>query len=926
MNILYTLAYFSGLIISLGVAVNSLRNRFLPIAAPLSVFSGLMFFTCLVQLYCHMFLSTSGEQSEELLKYLNSIASTLFAPIWVQCILEYKDGKKQSYTNFWWFYIVLVAVAILSIFYVILTDDFTLFSSDLYLWFQNFYFRLSVLFVWVGIFCWTIYKIGINSISGYLFYLSLSLPIVLVALYWQDIIEKPIAAPAMIFILLWAAKQSSLLDVVPLATSGVLSRVKAGVLVFNAQKKLAYSNTFAQEVLINSNEGREVFSSKHLKAEFSISELPHSIGKAFDFESKINQEAIIELDIACNEQSNNSHCFFDASLTPIVNPKTEQWLGHILLLQDVTERELASQSLVLSNNKLVELDERKSRFFAGISHEFRTPLTLSIGELTDTLGGYYGELPSKFRPVLENVISNNRHLLRFVGQLLELSKLDQDHSGYHPELIDLNDVLSRVISNFESFATVQRISISVDLGNAPVEIWFDLDALEKVLMNLLSNALKSIDQNQGGSVTFTLKDVGDSFSLSIKDTGYGMSDDVLPHIFKAFYYNEKTHERWPSGTGVGLHIAERILNAHRASIKVQSDFGIGSEFTIDFLKGNDHLAAIMTSKGNAQQGTTANHNDYQIETRELEERQVEHNPFDTKAGTSTEANIAAQDHEKLVLVVEDNVQMRRYIRRHLANDFRLIEAEDGEEGLALAMQSVPDLILSDLMMPKMSGLELAEKIRESEPTSHIPFILLTSSADTNLKLTSYKHGIDDYITKPFDAAQLVARINNRIALRDSLKQHFQRPNQSQNPSTEHDHTEPSVADNDQATAPNISAPSFENILKTEHSFLQRFDAYVLDNITLANLRISAIAEHFHMSERSLSRKLNAIAGSSPKQYLISIRLKQAETLLTSSELSLKEIVANAGFNDSAHFSRVFKAHYGLTPSNYREQHSVKLRR
>jgi len=874
-----------------------------------------MFFICFVQLYCHIFLDANGEQSEVLLKYLRSIASTLFAPIWVQCILEYKDAKKRPYSKFWWLYIALIILAVLSVFYIILTGDFTLLSSERYRQFQSFYLRLSVLLVWICIFCWTIYKIGINNVSGYLFYLSLSLPIVLVAFYWLDFLEKPIAAPAMIFILLWAAKQSSLLDVVPLATSGVLSRVKAGVLVFNAQKKLVYSNDFAKELLINANKGEENDSNKNQNAEHSNSELPYSIGQALDFESNVKQEAIIELELACHEQSSNSHCFLDATFTPIVNSKTQQSLGYILLLQDVTERELASQSLFLSNNKLVELDERKSRFFAGISHEFRTPLTLSIGELTDTLNGYYGDLPKQYRPALESVIGNNRRLLKFVGQLLELSKVNQDDSDYSPELIDLNYVLSTVIANFESFTNMQSISIKLDLGDAPTEVWFDLDALEKVLMNLLSNALKSIDQGQSGVITFTLTDYEDSLNLSIKDTGCGISSDVMPHIFKAFYYNEQPNERWPSGTGVGLHITREILNAHGASIRVQSEVGVGSEFTISFLKGNDHLTPLMTPSDSNQSSHRATSDaDHQIETTEIEQPQIHLNKFESV----THSNSATQEHEKLVLIVEDNVQMRRYIRRHLANDFRLIEAEDGEEGLALAQQSVPDLILSDLMMPKMSGLELAEHIRQSESTSHIPFILLTSKADTNLKLESYQHGIDDYITKPFDAAQLVARINNRIALRENLIQHFQSQRRDD------DISGLSVADKAQgAKSASVIDPSFENVLKTEHSFLQRFDTYVLDNITLANLRISTIAEHFHMSERNLSRKLNAIIGSSPKQYLMSLRLKHAETLLTSSEISLKEIVASAGFNDSAHFSRVFKTHYGLTPSNYREQRSVK---
>ena len=266
----------------------------------------------------------------------------------------------------------------------------------------------------------------------------------------------------------------------------------------------------------------------------------------------------------------------------------------------------------------------------------------------------------------------------------------------------------------------------------------------------------------------------------------------------------------------------------------------------------------MASNSKAQQRKTVNHSDQQIEIREPDERQIEHDRFDTKVGTTTEDNIAAQDHEKLVLIVEDNVQMRRYIRRHLADDFRLIEAEDGEEGFALAQQSVPNLILSDLMMPKVGGLELAQKIRQAEATSHIPFILLTSKSDTNLKLESYQHGIDDYITKPFDAAQLVAIINNRIALRENLKQRFQ----SQ-------YSEYRI--HEQNDADSID-PSFEIAVKTEQSFLQRFDDYVIDNISQPSLRISAIAEHFNMSERSLSRKLNAIVGSSPKSYLMSCLL------------------------------------------------------
>ncbi len=907
--------------------VRSLRNRFLPMAAPVGVLAAigvftfpLRLFTFLTATYPHIADSIEIDSFNQVSQFISYIVPFLILPIWVQIVTEYKYSQKTSAVQYAWLWIEPVIALGVTVNSVAQAWPVVVYNSSELLGAYRPVHFMYMLIVGIVVFVWSILTVrgkNPNSWRSYItFAVFLASPIVLHFLYRTGFTEMPFAFFALIFIVLWAAKESNLLDVVPSAKSGVLHQIDASVFVFNGQKRLVYSNQAARDWL-NTYNIKQTKNTKITTADF-----PASLHADFDFANSESQNLLLTLEAPPAEtselkqpqssitnghvddkeaQNHYSERYLDVTFNTINNPKTQQFLGHILLLQDVSKREWARIELLESNQKLAALDQQKSDFFAGISHEFRTPLTLSIGNLTDTLNGDYGELPSNFAPILSNVKHNNQRLLNFVAQLLELSKLNQGQALYHPECIDLNVLLQEVTSNFESFAHKQNIRIKIEAQVASTELWFDLNALEKVLMNLISNALKSMPS--GGNLTIRLLEQNTEIILCVQDTGHGIAEHVLPRIFDAFYYHDNTNNHWPSGTGVGLYLVKQILNAHGADIQVASTSAAGTEFLVNFSLGREHLIDLPHHKQPAHNAGPI----YQSEVA-AELSDESHHYLDSTLKDSTKETTPPAS-EKLVLVVEDNVQMRRYIRHHLAKEFRLIEAEDGEEGYALAQHSVPDLILSDLMMPKVSGLELAEKIRQSETTSHIPFILLTAKSDTDLKMASYQHGIDDYITKPFDAAQLVAIIKNRIALRERLKQRFQNQNRDYGSQERSD----------------VGAidPSFEIALKTEQSFLTRFDDYVLDNIGQPSLRISAIAEYFNMSERSLGRKLNAIVGCSPKSYLMSLRLNRAEMLLKSSKLSVKEIVASTGFSDSAHFSRAFKNRHGLTPSNYREQYSVK---
>lgn len=686
-------------------------------------------------------------------------------------------------------------------------------------------------------------------------------PMLLFLAYRDGYIPKPVGAPALVLILIWAAKQSNLLDIIPSALSGVLDKVNAGMMVFNSQNKTVYQNQFA----------------KHLFTHYSNKSAPLDLlHRTFDFASKHPQSAQLTLN---NDAGDD--IYIDASLEPIINAKTKQNLGYVALLQDISVRKKSEITLAESNQRLINLDRQKTSFFTGISHEFRTPLTLIIGELNDLLSGEFGSISRTHHQVLSSIKNNNQQLLNLVSQLLELAQLNDNKMPFNPQSINLSNYIPSVIANFESIALKQDVTLCFQNNTTNSALCFDIDALNKVLVNLISNALKSI--KNGGNISIQLDDSNDgsALELHIKDTGYGIDAAVLPYIFDAFYFHENAHPHWPIGTGIGLHYTKQLLENYGSTIFAASELNKGSQFTVVFNKvqDTDSLESALLP--------------------EQAEAQVKHDLLSNSIAkdqhiiTTPESGELAEA-ERLILIVEDNIGMRRYLRRHLSKEFRLIEAEDGEEGFELAKHSIPDIILTDIMMPKLDGLQFSQLIRNHFATSHIPIIVLTAKSMPADKKRGFELGVDDFLTKPFDTHELSTRIHNLIKSRARLKQHYQQ-----------------YLNLDTPTLPHAFLP------KKEAPFIEKLHVFVTNNVANKKLLIRDIASHVHMSERSLHRKLHAITGLSPKQWLLNTKVDLATQKLRNSTDSITQIALETGFSDPSHFSKAFKNKHSISPTEYK---------
>ena len=553
---------------------------------------------------------------------------------------------------------------------------------------------------------------------------------------------------------------------------------------------------------------------------------------------------------------------------------------------DVTERKQTEL-------KLQSLDRQKAEFFAGISHEFRTPLTLSLGHLKDLASEAENIQPDALRSGLSQVENNNKRLLKLVNQLLQLSQLDASSLEINPVLLDLKTNLPVMIANFESLAEKQNSQIHLQwdhLTDNKFEVYFDSDAFDKIISNLLSNALKSMPK--GGDVYIRVEVVdAQHLELSVSDTGCGIPSSALPKVFKMFYSHQNDNAAWPQGTGVGLSLVKRLLALHSAKIDVSSVEAEGTTFTLDLLRGFAHFPqeiAVQHSKVDLLQSD-------HLEIEALEHT-VSSAPLSSPTIKST-GNKLKETTEKLILLVEDNAEMRAYIRKHLSLEYRLIEAADGKEGLALALKLMPDLVLSDVMMPKMSGYDLCKQLKTSPLTSHIPVILLTAKSSHSEKLEGLELGADEYLNKPFDVQELLLRIQNLIQARSRVKQFYKNNGLNE------------VIEN-------------QELPKRETLFLDKLQKYVHENISKSDIRVTDLASIVNMSERTLNRKLKALTGDTPKKMLLLIRLEYAAKLLHRSDDSITQISYSAGFADTSHFTRCFKSKFLVTPTNFRKNHGL----
>lgn len=543
-------------------------------------------------------------------------------------------------------------------------------------------------------------------------------------------------------------------------------------------------------------------------------------------------------------------------------------------LVDERTYELAQQKekITYQAEQLKEMDNAKSRFFSNISHEFKTPLTLIIGPaekllMTDQLG------PVKTNA--EYILGNARRLMKLINQLMDMSKMDSHKMTLQMTTGNLTTFLSQIFHSFEWLAQQKDIQMELSIGEAAIIGNFDEDKVEKIFFNLLSNALKFTPEK--GCITLSLKQRDDKISITVSDNGLGIASDRLPFIFDRFYQADSSSTRNHEGTGIGLALVKELVDFYQGTIEVVSQPHQGTTFTVvlPFVKTTlnpatvDHLS---TPKLMETVGLPA-----------MTNKTVKQTPKNETSTINT------------VLIVEDNDEIRAFIALELEPFYQVLSAQNGKEGIDLALKNVPDLIISDVMLPKVDGFELVKTLKENSVTSHVPIIILSAKSDFESKITGLEMGGDDYLTKPFSAQELLLRIHNILERRDRIRDTLSQM---------------------------VSMPKLGKVSPTkkqssrEEAFLKKATEIVEQNIKNTEFDVNCFCREMGMSRSNLFRKIKALTDMSIVEFVRAIKLKRAAELLTESSDKIENIALESGFSDISYFNKCFKQQFGVTPSKY----------
>ena len=527
------------------------------------------------------------------------------------------------------------------------------------------------------------------------------------------------------------------------------------------------------------------------------------------------------------------------------------------------------------NAQIQELDRLKTNFFTNISHEFRTPLTLIISPLEKYLSENK-DLPDQQKRRAESIYRNAKQLQKLINQLLDLSKLEAGR--LFPEIThsDIIEFTENITNSFQDLAEQKNIRLKFIASEKQLMAYFDSDIVEKILTNLLSNAFKFSNVGREIIVSIALKSSDNQqVILKVSDNGIGISQENLPNIFNRFYQVHDKNQPQVVGTGVGLSLCKELAELHRGEILVSSKLEFGTTFSVYLPITKD----AFESQWIREEETLPDNQKQQIKN---------------SVQTNDNQEVSVIDKDKpLILIAEDNEDLRSYIKEIFINNFQILEAENGKCALKLAQENLPDLIISDWMMPQMTGVELCENIKISASTSHIPVIILTSKSSNESKLLGLETGADDYITKPFNASLLEVRVINILENRRKLRELF-------------------------SISPKIRAREITLNSSDEH-FLERVIKIVEDNMSNINLDIAFLEEELKMSNMQMYRKLKSLTNLSGNEFIKNVRLKKAVQLLESENYNVSEIAYKVGFSDPSYFSRIFKKQYGKAPSEYVEK-------
>lgn len=516
----------------------------------------------------------------------------------------------------------------------------------------------------------------------------------------------------------------------------------------------------------------------------------------------------------------------------------------------------------------IELNKERFRFFTNFSHELRTPLTLILGPITDILKE---DKRGKNIGKLTLIKRNAQILLELINKMLEFRKSETEHNHLEIGHYNFTKFVQEICSNFKFYAEQKEIEFTLQLDKDYIA-WFDYKKIQIVLFNILSNAFKYTEKT--GSIRVFVEEMQDSLLLHVIDTGLGIKQEALNSVFNLYYHKDFTDTI--EGTGIGLALCKKLMDLHNAEILVKSEIGIGSEFTIELFKNKEHFLKLKN-----------------VEFLETEDFIIK-KPFinDPILNYKEHIEVDINEDDKLVLIVDDNLDVVNYISAILSKFYKVITAVNGSIGIEKAMRFVPDLIISDVMMPEKSGIDLCAALKNYNQTSHIPIILLTAKLGEKDKLEAMKIGADDYITKPFDSEYLLTRIDNLFKNRIKLITYF----------------------SNNTTSVNL----IEEKKGFEDKFLEKLENLIIEKYNGDEISIPEIAQELGFSRSSLYRKIKAVTGSPINHFVKRVRLNKAAKLIAEGEFNISEAAFESGFNDLKYFRTCFKEQFGVTPSKYKD--------
>ncbi|MCF0072895.1 ATP-binding protein [Dyadobacter sp. CY261] len=534
-----------------------------------------------------------------------------------------------------------------------------------------------------------------------------------------------------------------------------------------------------------------------------------------------------------------------------------------------------TEKILVQTEELKEMDRIKSRFFANLSHEFRTPLTLILTPLEEQIK----KTPPAEREGLLIMKRYASRLAELVNQLLNLSRLEAGKMELRIRQGDLAQFLYILATSFESLAQHKQIKFTNNQDLHGHSFWFDADKLEKIVINLLSNAFKFTPSR--GEVVFSAymieKEDRNWLQIKVSDTGQGIAPGEQERIFESFYQSRQTVEDHQGGTGLGLALVKELVNLHHGHIALQSEVGKGTTFTVALAVDReayspDQIVDLPMEEFSAETANAVN----EMATEVLAE-----NP---------EKEVQYPEQRDSILIVEDNPELRNYMAKQLESEFTVYTAADGTAGLDEAKRMMPGLIISDLMMPGLDGMELTSRVKSDERTSHIPVILLTAKGGQESRIDGLKTGADDYLIKPFSMEELSVRVRNLILLRKRLADKYRERIR-------------------------VHVTSSEE-MSIDDRFLLKAKEIVEANMEDVSFSVEKMSEEMSLSRTQLLRKLKALTGLAPNDFIRDLRLQKAAELIRQKADTITQIGYAVGFNDQSYFSKCFKKEFGETPTEY----------